>query len=134
MPVKTKEEIELLKKSWLHDPIWDIETTEGFEEHIEELTKFRIEQEKLWENERYKKEQEAAKAKEEAVKKFCDSLGIDNYKLGAFLYVTREKQAEYEEIIGLLKDCLLELDSSFKDELKRNDAWCGLIEKVMAFD
>ena len=131
---KTKEEVELLKKSWVNDPIWDIETTEGFEDHVEELRKYRIEQELLWENQRYEKEQQAAKAKEAAVKNLCDSLGIDNYKLGAFLYVHREKQAEYEEIISLLKDGLLELDSSFKDQLKRNDAWCGLIEKVMAFD
>ena len=37
----TQEEIEKLKKNWLADPEWDIETTEGFEEHAEELLKFR---------------------------------------------------------------------------------------------
>jgi hypothetical protein len=35
--IKTREEIENLKTGWLQDPIWDIESTEGFEEHKEEL-------------------------------------------------------------------------------------------------
>lgn len=37
---KTEKEIEDLKSSWKHDPIWDLEHTEGFEEHFEELKKF----------------------------------------------------------------------------------------------
>jgi len=38
-----REEIEKLKKSWLEDPCWDIECTEGFEEHEQELLAFRLE-------------------------------------------------------------------------------------------
>ena len=37
MIVKTREEIEMLKKSWHSDPCWDIEKTEGFEAHEKEL-------------------------------------------------------------------------------------------------
>jgi hypothetical protein len=37
----TQEEIEKLKKGWLKDPCWDIEITEGFEQHVEELFNFR---------------------------------------------------------------------------------------------
>lgn len=44
----TTEEIKQLKASWVYDPIWDIEETEGFEEHKDELLKFRLEQERLW--------------------------------------------------------------------------------------
>jgi len=46
--MKTKEELEHLKTNWESDPIWDIEMTEGFEEHKEELLKFRLEKEAAW--------------------------------------------------------------------------------------
>lgn len=49
-PIRTQEEIDELKRQWLRDPVaWDIEDTEGFEAHREELHKFRIEQETKWE-------------------------------------------------------------------------------------
>ena len=41
----TQEEIEKLKKDWLEDPCWDIELTEGFEEHEADLLVFRKETE-----------------------------------------------------------------------------------------
>ena len=44
----TREELEALKQSWLNDPCWDIETTEGFEAHKGELSAFRLRHEKLW--------------------------------------------------------------------------------------
>ena len=39
----TQDEIEKLKKNWMEDPCWDIELTEGFEEHLVELLAFRKE-------------------------------------------------------------------------------------------
>jgi hypothetical protein len=42
---KTREEVEALKSSWSKDPCWDIEETEGFEDHQEELLAFRNEHE-----------------------------------------------------------------------------------------
>jgi hypothetical protein len=42
------EKIEELKKSWLADPCWDIENTEGFEDDFEELKAFRLEKEAEW--------------------------------------------------------------------------------------
>jgi hypothetical protein len=50
--MKTREEVESLKRSWRNDPIWDIEDTEGFEEHREELLAFRVEMEEKWAIER----------------------------------------------------------------------------------
>lgn len=44
--LKTPEEIQKLKDGWRHDPIWDIERTEGFEAHFEELKAYRLEVEK----------------------------------------------------------------------------------------
>jgi hypothetical protein len=52
---KTTEELNALKKSWIKDPCWDIETTEGFEQHQAELLAFRKEMEAKWEAERQKK-------------------------------------------------------------------------------
>lgn len=39
--MKTREEIERLKADWLSDGCWDIEETEGFEDHEAELLTFR---------------------------------------------------------------------------------------------
>lgn len=50
-PVKSADEIQKLKDGWRHDPCWDIEDTDGFEAHKEELLKYRLEQEVIW-NER----------------------------------------------------------------------------------
>ncbi len=55
----TKEEIEKLKSDWVKDPCWDIEKTEGFEDHEAELLAFRIEREKKWDE--YSKKLDAAR-------------------------------------------------------------------------
>ena len=41
METKTQDEIEALKKSWRRDRAWNIEETEGFEAHREELYEYR---------------------------------------------------------------------------------------------
>lgn len=42
--MKSTEEMAELKRQWLADPAWDIEDTEGFEEHHEELLRWRKEE------------------------------------------------------------------------------------------
>lgn len=37
---RTRAEIEALKTEWLSDPCWDLENSEGYEEHFEELRAF----------------------------------------------------------------------------------------------
>lgn len=39
--MKTQEEIQELKDQWVMDPCWDIEQTEGFGDHFEELKAYR---------------------------------------------------------------------------------------------
>lgn len=46
--MKTEEEVRALKVNWQADPMWDIEDTEGFEEHREELLAFRQKCEEGW--------------------------------------------------------------------------------------
>jgi len=41
--MKTAQEIQSLKINWSNDPNWDIEETEGFEEHKQELYIYRLE-------------------------------------------------------------------------------------------
>ena len=43
---RTAEEIQELKLDWHGDPCWDIEDTEGFEAHHEELLQYRLEVER----------------------------------------------------------------------------------------
>lgn len=45
---KTTDEIEELKQQWLADPAWDIEHTEGFEAHEQELTAFHEIHQMVW--------------------------------------------------------------------------------------
>ena len=50
--LKTPQEIQDLKDNWLADPCWDIEDTEGFEAHREELLAFHNEHRAEWDRER----------------------------------------------------------------------------------
>jgi hypothetical protein len=48
--MKTRQEIENLKMQWVNNPIWDLETTEGFEEYSEELKIFSMLKNLEWKN------------------------------------------------------------------------------------
>lgn len=49
--MKTREEVEELKRQWKKDPHWDIADTEGFEDYRDELLKFQEENKFLSEKE-----------------------------------------------------------------------------------
>lgn len=44
----TPEEVHDLKAQWCGDPVWDLEDTEGFEAHRDELAAFAKQQMDLW--------------------------------------------------------------------------------------
>jgi len=46
--VKTRDEIDALKLNWRADPCWNIEDTEGFEDHRTELVAYRDEMVLKW--------------------------------------------------------------------------------------
>lgn len=46
--MKTRDEVEELKRQWKLDPCWDVYETEGFEEYREELVKFQADMEAYW--------------------------------------------------------------------------------------
>ena len=46
--IRSREEIEELKREWIKDPLWDIEDTEGFEAHVDELKAFHEHQKLIW--------------------------------------------------------------------------------------
>lgn len=50
--MKTQEEIQKLKDNWTSDPCWEIEKTEGFEDHEEELLAYRHQMEERWARQR----------------------------------------------------------------------------------
>ena len=56
----TQGEIATLKAQWNGDPCWDIEYTEGFEEHEEELREYREQMEETWKKKRQAKIQAKA--------------------------------------------------------------------------
>lgn len=49
--MKSLYEIEQLKRDWKNDPCYDIENTEGFEDHYEELKAFSDKCKKHWKQE-----------------------------------------------------------------------------------
>ena len=65
--MKTREQVEALKKNWLNDPCWDIYETEEFEEYRDELLTFQTNMQREWRAEQYCK-----------VFDFAKSLGIEN--------------------------------------------------------
>ena len=68
--MKTKQELLDLKTDWRCDPCWDIELTEGFEEHYDELLQYRLEMDAYWK-----------KIEDERILKRSKELGIEgNYK------------------------------------------------------
>lgn len=89
---KTREEIEALKENWLYDPCWDIENTEGFEAHREELEKFHKEKQQEWTKRNL--EREWAEMEE---------LGITNRKTYWYL-----KRLEYDIASLAKRICVLE--------------------------
>ena len=51
--MKTQEQVTMLIHNWLSDPCWNIEDTEGFEEHYEDLKAYRLGMEATWSRIRY---------------------------------------------------------------------------------
>lgn len=92
--MKTPEEIQKLKDSWGFDPIWDIEYTEGFEEHYEELKKYREEQESIWD-----------KKNTERLLKKAEKMGIpDNLVLVKHILNIEYKIDSLEKEIDIIKN------------------------------
>lgn len=89
--MKTKTEVEALKREWAADPIWDIEDTEGFEEYRDELIAFREKKEKEW------KEQ-----KEKELRQYAEKLGIqDNLELVYYIRSLERRIIYLEEKLGV---------------------------------
>lgn len=59
--MKSQEEIQALKDSWLKNPIWNIEKSEGFEEYEDELLAFRKETEERWDEKREERRKQRAR-------------------------------------------------------------------------
>lgn len=81
--IKTDEEIQALKDNWVKDPSWDIEKTEGFEEHEDELLQFHNEMNAKW------TEKDIARV-EARTAKFFSETGIHDPLISESLYTFTE--------------------------------------------
>lgn len=70
----TRKEIEDLKHNWNGDPCWDIEDTEGFEDHKEEL-----------ELHRYKMQEKWRESYDNELKKYANKIGAGSQKLADYI-------------------------------------------------
>lgn len=81
--MKTREDVEHLKRDWCGDPCWDIEDTEGFEEYTAELVAFRENQETTWKKER-----------EERLQVKAAQIGVPGNTMLAAYVLSLERQIE----------------------------------------
>jgi hypothetical protein len=89
----TQKEIEKLKKGWCSDPCWDIESTDGFEDHYQELKEYGDNMREQWKNERERKERSAQEKK-------AKQLGCDgNFALAAYVIALEKRLSDIEEMI-----------------------------------
>ncbi len=93
--IKTRAEVEALKKNWIHDPCWDIYDTEGFEEYQDELREFQMNMDRKWKIARYDKVKEFAK--ELCIDKLGDSNEAPNLQLANYLMNLEERIKELED-------------------------------------
>lgn len=83
---RTRTEIMELIASWESDPCWDLEDTEGFEAHYEELKAHRLEAEAEW---------KAWHARKVAA--FAAEIGIpDNLTLARYILSLKDRIVELE--------------------------------------
>lgn len=65
---KSFYEVRALKENWRGDPVWDIEDTEGFEEHKAELKDYRLAMEASWVKQNEERRQKLAAELECSIK------------------------------------------------------------------
>lgn len=110
-PLKTREEVEALKLSWLRDPCWDIEDTEGFEDYREELRQYHGTQKVIWDNERAETEERQRQQKRRAfsVEALHDDIDAACFRLGRLDDRGEMTGAEFAQIdaILILAKCVL---------------------------
>lgn len=93
MAKKTEAEIEHLKANWREDPCWEIEDTEGFEDHFDELLAYRAECEEKWD----------ADALAE-LRVLANAIGLsDNLRLAQHLRDLSERIEKLETVDGLTR-------------------------------
>lgn len=85
---KTDHEIQELKRDWESDPIWDIEHTEGFEDHYNELLAFRLTKEAEW-----------ADLRKAELRKFAQKIGTDSLDLALYLRRLENRVKELEDLV-----------------------------------
>jgi hypothetical protein len=87
--MRTQEEIQDLKNVWRNDPIWDIEDTEGFEDHYEELLAYR---------KRVQKKEAEQRHKELMIK--SSKLGVEgNLQLAEYIDYMEWRIKQLEETV-----------------------------------
>ena len=64
--MKTREQVEMLKRNWMNDPCWDIYETEDYQEYRDELRVFQLNMTQEWRAIEYNK-----------VYSFAQGLGIE---------------------------------------------------------
>lgn len=103
-PTRTTEEINELKKNWLADPCWDIEDSDGFQAHREELLAWRKEHE--------------AKV-EEKVRQWADK------RIEKVMFETGIGKADRELLLSLFT--FEEIELKVKSALKNDDGQLDLL-------
>lgn len=95
----TAAEIAALKENWALDPCWDIETTEGFEAHHDELAAYRDEMETKW----AMAHETRVQAESRRLQAKAAALGTNNLLLAAHLDLLERRIADLERRLTTLR-------------------------------
>lgn len=87
--MKTQQELDDLKQNWIKDPHWDIEDTDGFQEHREELL--------AWRKDLAEKHEMARKARHELrAEHVMNKTGVADKNISLFIFTFEEIRDELE--------------------------------------
>ena len=93
---RTFEDVKRLKNDWEKDPIFDLEETEGFEAHRDELLRHRIEKQRQWAD-------EAEEARQAEIRAKQIELGVESPELAVYVIALEKTIATMQVEIADLK-------------------------------
>jgi len=115
--MKTRAEIDALKRNWYDDPCWDIYDSEGFEDHYNELFDYQTECEREWRNKT-----------NERNKLLADQLGLsvaDYLRYEDYNYRSKNASDDAKKLLLHYFSICINLDDDMRGEIK------GLVDSIV---
>ena len=107
--MKTREEVEALKRNWLKDPVWTLAETGGFEEYAVELAGFEAEHQAIWAAAREKSHAEAYRNTPASETTLRDWFAV--HAMEAFITNIKSRDTWQEHVQDICRDAYIQADA-----------------------